>query len=89
MSAEATRWAWHQASIRSASKMVLLYLAASAPKGVREVTVASATIARWTNLNRKTVPEALSELREAGLISIETSPGGPSAYTLHITEPPV
>lgn len=86
MSAEATRWAWHQLSIKSTTKILLLCLAARVPAGHRDVTMATSALVRWTSLNKKTVPDALHELEKEGLVEIERVPGGASTYRLNITE---
>lgn len=85
MSAEATKWAWHQ-QLSSTAKLVLLYLSALLPAAERQVGPATSQIVHWTGLDKKTVYKCLEDLEAGGLISVTRSPGYASTYTLNIPE---
>ncbi len=80
MSLDATRWAWEQ-KVKGTHKLVLLSLADRADE--RHACYPSVErLTADTGLNRKTVMDAISELEESGLISVDRLTGSGNRYRL-------
>lgn len=81
MSLDATRWAWMQTCRRATDKLVLLSMADRADEN--HVCFPSVTrLSADTQLNRKTVMEAIRRLQKVGLIDTVKSTGASNVYRL-------
>ena len=81
MSFEATRWAWEQDAGKASAKLVLLRLADHA-NDYHEAHPSIAGITAATELDRKTVMKAMTQLQERGLIKADKRHGALTVYRL-------
>lgn len=85
MSVDATRWAWRQAGLRVAEKIVLLSLADRAD----EYHACYPSVRRLSNdtgAERKTILSALAALEKRGLLTASKALGKHSVYALAVTD---
>ena len=68
MSVEASKWAWEQAGLSAAEKLVLLCLADHADENGENCFPSQRRIAQKTDLRKETVTRAVRALRDRGLI---------------------
>ena len=86
MSLSASAWAWEQPVKPASAKLVLLCLADCHNAETGNCYPSHEHIARQTGLKEKTVPGALKELAELGLIQIIHRPGTSSTFSLNLPQ---
>lgn len=86
MSAKATFWAWHKKGLGSSAKLVLLCLADCHNSSTNRCDPSAKYISEQTELNIKTIPNALKKLAQAGHLLIENRAGRTPNYRLNIPQ---